>query len=105
MRIICKDNVISIVDQSALLRSAVLSDMHHVHPEGCVHMPCDTKTWRAWLTDDPSRMTADTMVLFVSVIKVRRLYTRDVLMLAGASTCSIPRIPAGERQHCYLRYT
>jgi hypothetical protein len=106
MKIVFKDNVISIADQSALLRSAVLSDMHQVDPEGCVHVPCDTKTWRAWLIDDPSRMTADTMELLVSVIKVRFSYTRDVWMLAGASTCSIPWVSCnakGERQRWYLR--
>jgi hypothetical protein len=75
MRIICRDEVTSIADQSTLLRSAVLSDMHQVDPEGCVCMPCDTKTWRAWLTDDPSRMTADTMELMLSVVKVRPSYT------------------------------
>jgi hypothetical protein len=69
MRIICKDDVISIADEIVLLRSAVLSDMHQVDPEGCVSMPCDTKTWRAWLTDDPSRMTADTTDFFASVIR------------------------------------
>jgi hypothetical protein len=90
MQIICEDDVVSVADQSVLLRSAVLSDMHRVEPEGCVHVPCDTKTWTAWLTDDPSRLTADTMKLFASVIKVRHLYTRDVWMLAGASTCSLP---------------
>jgi hypothetical protein len=89
MRIICNDNVISIADQSVLLRSAVLLDMHRVDPEGCVCIPCDTKTWRAWLTDDPSRMTADAMDLFISVIKVRPLYAQDVWMLEGASTCSL----------------
>jgi hypothetical protein len=103
MRVICKDNVISIADQSVLLRSAVLSDMHQLDPEGCVRMPCDTKTWRAWLTDDPSRMTKDTMEMFVSVLKVRPLFTRDFWMLAGAATCSIivlppPHPPLGEGQ-------
>jgi hypothetical protein len=95
MRIICEDNVISVADKSVLLRSAVLSDMHRrcasgVEPERCVRMPCDTQTWRAWVTDDPSRMTADRMELFVSVIKVRPLYAWDFCMLAGASTCSLP---------------
>jgi hypothetical protein len=105
MRIICEDNVISNADQSVLLRSAVLSDMHQVDPEGCVRMPCDTKTWRAWLTDDPSRMTADTMKLFVSVVKVRPVYSRDL----DACTCFDLRDPLGtakgERQRCYLRQT
>jgi hypothetical protein len=93
MRIVCTDNEILIVDQSALLRSAVLSVMHKVDPEGCARLPCDTKTWRAWLTDDPSPMTTDTMELFVSVLKVRPLYTRAFWMLAGASACSIPWVP------------
>jgi hypothetical protein len=53
MQIICKDNVIAVADQNVLLRSAVSSDMHRVEPDGCVHVP-----WRAWLTDDPSRLTA-----------------------------------------------
>jgi hypothetical protein len=93
MIIVCTDNEKSIVDQSALLRSAFLSDMHQVDPEGCVRMPCDTKTWRAWFTDDPSPMTADTIELFVSVIKVWPLYTRDIWMLAGAAACSFPWVP------------
>jgi hypothetical protein len=90
MRIICEDNVILGADQSVLLRSVVLSDMHQVDPEGCVRMPCDTETWRAWHTDDTSRMTPDTMDLLVSVIKVRPMYTRDFWMLAVATTCSLP---------------
>jgi hypothetical protein len=89
-------------DESTILRSAVLSDMHQVDPEGCVRMPFDTNTWRAWLTDDPSRITTDKMELFLSVIQVRRSYTRDFWMLAGAATCSIPWAK-GERQRCYLR--
>jgi hypothetical protein len=93
MRIICKDKVISIADESTLLRSAVLSDMHQVDPEGCVRMPCDINTWRAWLTDDPSRITTDTMELVLSVIQVRPSYTRDFWMLADTATCSIPWAP------------
>jgi hypothetical protein len=109
MRIICEDNVISIADESAILRSAILSDMHQNVPKGdrCVPMPCDTKTWRAWLTDDPSLMSADEMELFLSVIKVWPSYTRDVWMLAGASTCSIPWVSGNGNalQRCYARQT
>jgi hypothetical protein len=57
MRIICEDNVISIADESAILRSAILSDMHQNAPEGdrCVPMHGHAlryRNLRAWLTDD-----------------------------------------------------
>jgi hypothetical protein len=61
--------------QSVLSRSARLADMHRIDPEGCVCLPCNTRTWTAWLTDDPSRMTADNMGLMLDVIKVRSSYT------------------------------
>jgi hypothetical protein len=61
--------------QSVLSRSARLADMHRIDPEGCVCLPCNTRTWTAWLTDDPSRMTADKMGLMLDVIKVRSSYT------------------------------
>jgi hypothetical protein len=62
--------------QSALSRSALLARMHHqVDPGGCVPIPCDTRTWIAWLTDDPSRMTANDMELMLSVIMVQYSYS------------------------------
>jgi hypothetical protein len=68
MRIICNDNVQTIADQSVLSRSALLAEMP---PDGCVHMPCDSKTWTTWLTDDTSQMSADMMELMLAVITAR----------------------------------
>lgn len=61
--------------QSVLSRSARLADMHRVDPDGCVPLPCDSRTWIAWLTNDPSRMTADDMELMLDVLRVRSSYT------------------------------
>jgi hypothetical protein len=79
--------------QSVLSRSARLADMYRVDPEGCVSIPCNSRTWTAWLTDDPSRMTADNMELVLSVIRVRSSYTLEPCMLARTS-----RIGDGEDQ-------
>jgi hypothetical protein len=90
MEIICQDGVISVAVESVLLRSATLSKMHQGDPGGCVSLRFDSQTWIAWLTDNSSQMTTDTIELLVSVIEVRPLYARDFWMLAGASTCSLP---------------
>jgi hypothetical protein len=66
-----------LASQSALSRSRLLADMHRVEPEACVRIPFDTRTWTAWLTDDPSRTTADDMELMLSVIMVRSSYTLE----------------------------
>jgi hypothetical protein len=68
-----------LVTQDALSRSARLADLHKVEPEGCVSIPFDTRTWTAWLTDDPSRKTADDMVLMLRVITVRSPYTLELV--------------------------
>jgi hypothetical protein len=86
MHITCEDQLVT---QSALSRSARLADMHRVDPEGCVRIPCDTRTWTTWLTDDPSRMTAENMDLMLSVIRVRYSYTLDPCVLASAATGSM----------------
>jgi hypothetical protein len=59
--------------------------MHRHDPEGFVSVPCDTRTWTAWLTDDPSRMTADDMELMLSVITVQSSYTLEPCLLARAA--------------------
>jgi hypothetical protein len=74
-----------LVTQSALSRSARLSDMHRVDPEGGVRVPCDTRTWTAWLADDPSQMTADNMELIFDVIKVQSSYTLHHCMYSSAA--------------------
>jgi hypothetical protein len=70
---VCDHKVSTAAVQNALSRSALLRDMHRDDAEGCVLMPCNTGTWTAWLADDPSQMTADTMELMLAVIKVRVL--------------------------------
>jgi hypothetical protein len=79
---VCEYKVSTAAVQIALSRSALLRDMHRDDPEGCVHMPCDTGTWTAWLEDDPTQMTADAMELMLAVIKVRVLCTQELWMLA-----------------------
>jgi hypothetical protein len=74
MHFYCEDQLVS---QRALSRSARLADMHRVDPQGCVRMPCDSRTAQAWETDDPSRMTADDMDLMLNVIRVRSSYTLE----------------------------
>jgi hypothetical protein len=78
MHFICEDQLVS---QSALSRSARLADMHRVDPGGCVRIPCDTRTWTAWLRDDPSQITAGTMDLMLSVIMVRSQYNLELVWL------------------------
>jgi hypothetical protein len=76
MHYTCEDQLVT---QGALSRSSRLADMNKVDPEGCVRIPCDTKTWTAWLTDDPSRMTAYNMELILSVITVRTPCTLELV--------------------------
>jgi hypothetical protein len=83
MRFFCEDQQ---AIQSALSRSARLADMHRVDPEGCVRMPCDTRTWTTWLTNDPSRVTADDMELMLDVIMVRP-YTAFVHSVRTMHAC------------------
>jgi hypothetical protein len=64
----CEDEFVS---ESVLSRSARLAEAHRVDPDGCVRIPWDTRAWRAWLTNDPSQMTADDMELMIRVIMVR----------------------------------
>jgi hypothetical protein len=78
MRVLCSDKVHTLVDPATLSRSKLLADMHGVDPEGSVRVPCDTKTWTTWLTDDPSQLPADTTELMLAVIMVRSLCTQEV---------------------------
>jgi hypothetical protein len=93
MRIICEDQLATRMPTFALSRSARLADVHLVDPNGCVHMPCDARTWTAWLTNDPSRITAENMDLMLDVIKVRSSYTLHHCMSSGAATGSITLKP------------
>jgi hypothetical protein len=85
MRIICEDNVVAIVCSNALSRSALLADMHQVDADGWVPVPCRSKTWTAWLTDDPSGLSPDTAELMLDVIRVRSVYTQERWMLPCAT--------------------
>jgi hypothetical protein len=99
---VCEHKVSTAAVQNALSRSALLRDMHRDDPEGCVHMPCDTGTWTAWLDDDLSQMTADAMELMLAVIKVRVLYTQESWMLA---CCQLKHArPRSRSAGCNRRY-
>jgi hypothetical protein len=74
-----------LVPRSALSRSALLAEIHQVDPEGCVHVPCDSKTWTAWLTDRPSQMTSSEMELMLDVMRVRFSYTLECLQVLDGS--------------------
>jgi hypothetical protein len=80
--VICESELAS---QSVLSRSALIADIHREDPEGCICMPCDTRTWTAWLTSDPLRMTTDNVELMLDVIRVRSWYTLEPCMLASSS--------------------
>jgi hypothetical protein len=94
---VCEHKVSRAALQNALSRSALLRDMHRDDPEGCVIMPCDTGTWTAWLADDPSQMTADTMELMLAVIKVRFLSLKKFgcLRAACSNTLDLETDPLG----------
>jgi hypothetical protein len=81
MRVICDDQVAAMVPESVLSRSALLADIHQSDQEGRARLPCDSKTWTTWLTDDPSQITAATLELGVAVIRVRILYCQEPCLL------------------------
>jgi hypothetical protein len=81
-QVICENELAS---QSVLSRSVLIADIHRVDPEGCVRMPCDTRTWTAWLEDAPLQMKTDDMELMLDVIRVRSWYTLEPCMLARSS--------------------
>jgi hypothetical protein len=70
MQVICDDQVAAMVPQSVLSCSALLADIHKSDQERSARLPCDSKTWTTWLTDDPSQMTAATLEMGVAVILV-----------------------------------
>jgi hypothetical protein len=84
MLIICEDNVAAIVCSNALSRSPLLADIHQVDADGSVSVPCHSKTWTAWLTDDPSGLPPDAAELMLDVIRVRSVYTQEPWMLPCA---------------------
>jgi hypothetical protein len=85
MRIFFEDKVTVIVCSNALSRSPLLADMHKVDADGLVRMPCQAKTWTAWLTDDPSGLSPDAAELMLDVIRVRSVYTQERWMLPCAT--------------------
>jgi hypothetical protein len=87
MHILLRCDVPIFVPQSALKRSALLTSMHQSDPGGCAQLPCDSRVWEAWLTNEPARMTAEMMDLILAVIKARTLYTREVGLLR---VCTLP---------------
>jgi hypothetical protein len=82
MRIVCEDKAEAIVCSKALSRSPLLADMHEIQADRRVRLPCDTKTWTAWLSDDPSGLPAE---LVLDVIRVRSVYTQERWMLPCAT--------------------
>jgi hypothetical protein len=85
VHIICEDHLDF---QAALSRSVFLADMRLVDSEACIRVPCVTRTWTAWLTNDPSRMTVDNLELMLDVIKVRSSYTLQPCMLVHIISCT-----------------
>jgi hypothetical protein len=84
-QIICEDQLDF---QTALSRSALLADIRLVDPERCLRVPCVIRTWTAWLTNDPFRMTVDDMELVLDVVRVRSSYTLQPCMLAQITSCT-----------------
>jgi hypothetical protein len=67
MRILCSvDNVELHVSVDALSRSLILAEMHSCDPEVCAEVRCDSRTWKAWLTDDAAMIHDVKLVLEVS---------------------------------------
>jgi hypothetical protein len=76
MRLCCDvDRVIVLVPASALSRSKLLIDIYSGDPEGCAIVPCDSRTWTAWLADDPARGNELLPELFVAVLRVCPVHT------------------------------
>jgi hypothetical protein len=111
MRIICSNEVHTMVDPTTLSRSKLLADMHRVDPGGSVCVPCDTKTWTTWLADDPSQLPADTAELILAVIMVRSLCTQEVgsvqvplhsLSLVHGRRCSVQVLLEADLKTCEI---
>jgi hypothetical protein len=85
LQIICEDQL---EFQTALSRSAFLRELRSVEQESCVRVPCVTRTWTAWLTNDPFRMRVDDLELMLDVIRVRSSYTLQPCMLAQITSCT-----------------
>jgi hypothetical protein len=70
MRVLCSfDNVELHVSEDALSRSLYLAQMHSCDPEGCVKVRCESRTWKAWLSDDAAMIHDAKEVL--AVLEVR----------------------------------
>jgi hypothetical protein len=105
MQIICSDKVHTMVDPATLSRSKLLADMHRVDPGGSVRVPCDTKTWTTWLTDDPSQLPADTAKLMLAVIMARSLCTQKLDSCRCLYMFNHSGTAGGVRYRCYWRPT
>jgi hypothetical protein len=51
-----QDGIELSVSDIALSRSPLLSDIHSLDPVACAELPCDSRTWEAWVADEPSRI-------------------------------------------------
>jgi hypothetical protein len=66
MRVVSREDSIDVpVSGDALSRSRILADIYSVDPEGCVQLPCSSKTWEAWLSGDPDRISDPELLLAV----------------------------------------
>jgi hypothetical protein len=66
MRVLCSaGNAEQNVSEHALSRSLLLADINSFDPEGIAQLPCDKRTWEAWLMDDPSRVHDMELLLMV----------------------------------------
>jgi hypothetical protein len=54
MRILCRDGIELPVSDVAVSRSPLLLDVHTLDPEGCAELPCDSRTWEAWVANEPT---------------------------------------------------
>jgi hypothetical protein len=66
MRVLCSaDNTEQNVSEHTLSRSLLLADINSFDPEAITQLPCDNRTWEAWLMDDPSRVHDMELLLMV----------------------------------------
>jgi hypothetical protein len=55
MRIVClQDGIELAASDIALSQSPLLSDIHSLDPVACAELPCDSRTWKAWVADEPT---------------------------------------------------
>jgi hypothetical protein len=60
----------SCVPKSALPRSPLLADLNTCDPEGRLRLPFSSRTWEAWLADDPTELGQD-FEQMLQLLKVR----------------------------------